>query len=65
MAPEPTLERPRAHLGLKVPVRRPDIYAHNPFAPLYDLEAARDELGYEAQFDLRALLYPAEAAGAW
>jgi hypothetical protein len=64
MAPEPTLERLQRFLNTRVPVRRPEIYAHNPFAPLYDLQAARDELGYEAQFDLRLLLYPAEAAAA-
>jgi nucleoside-diphosphate-sugar epimerase len=62
LAPEPTLERLQRYLGVKVPVRRPDVYARNPFAPLYDLQAARDELGYEAQFDLRPLLYPAETA---
>jgi nucleoside-diphosphate-sugar epimerase len=61
MAPKPTLERLQCYLGVKVPVLRPEVYARNPFAPLYDLEAARDELGYEAQFDLRPLLYPAEA----
>jgi nucleoside-diphosphate-sugar epimerase len=64
MAPEPTLERLQRYLGVKVPVRRPEVYARNPFAPLYDLEAARDELRYEAQFDLRPLLYPAEAGAA-
>jgi nucleoside-diphosphate-sugar epimerase len=64
MAPEPTLERLQRFLNTRVPVRRPEIYAHNPFAPLYDLQAARDELGYEAQFDLRPLLYPAEATAA-
>jgi nucleoside-diphosphate-sugar epimerase len=62
LAPEPTLERLQRYLGVNVPVRWPEIYARNPFAPLYDLQAARDELGYEAQFDLRPLLYPAETA---
>ncbi len=61
MAPEPTLERFERTIGAKATVRRPDIYARNPFAPLYDLEAVRDELGFEAQFDLRPLLYPAQA----
>ncbi len=64
MAPEPTLERLRRVLGLDVPVQRPEVYARNPFAPLYDLQAARDDLGYEAQFDRRPLLYPAKVAGA-
>ena len=31
----------------------------NPFAPLYDLSPARDQLGFEAQHDMRKLLYPA------
>lgn len=58
MAPEPTLERLRHYLGEDVPVRRPEVYARNPFAPLYDLDAARDEIGFEARYDLRPLLYP-------
>jgi nucleoside-diphosphate-sugar epimerase len=62
MAPEPTLERLHGYLGMKVPVRRPEVYVRNPFAPLYDLQPAQDELGFEAQFDLRPLLYAAEAA---
>ena len=59
MAPEPTVERLQRYLGQNVTVRRPEVYARNPYAPLYDLDAARDELGFEAQFDLRPLLYPA------
>jgi UDP-glucose 4-epimerase len=55
-APEPTLDRLRRYLGHGTPVRRPQVYLRNPFAPLYDLEAARDDLGYEAQHDLRPLL---------
>ena len=62
MAPEPTLERLRRNLGQDVPVRRPEIYKQNPFAPLYDLTAAHDELGYEAKHNLRPLLYPSEAS---
>jgi nucleoside-diphosphate-sugar epimerase len=64
MAPEPTLERLYRNLGMKVPVRQPEVYARNPFATLYDLQPARDELGFEAQFDLRPVLYAAEAAAA-
>ena len=64
MAPEPTLERLRRVLGVDVPVQRPEVYARNPFAPLYDLQAARDDLGYEAKFDRRPLLYPASVDGA-
>jgi len=57
LAPESTLDRLRHYLGHDTPVRRPQVYLRNPFAPLYDLEAARDELGYEAQHDLRPLVY--------
>jgi nucleoside-diphosphate-sugar epimerase len=56
LAPEPTLDRLRHYLGHDTPVRRPQVYLRNPFAPLYDLEAARNDLGYEAQHDLRPLL---------
>ncbi len=61
MAPEPTLERLRRNLGQDVPVRQPQVYKKNPFAPLYDLTTARDGLGYEAEHNLRPLLYPSEA----
>ncbi len=64
MAPEPTLERLRRVLGVEVPVLRPEVYARNPFAPLYDLQAARDDLGYEPQYDQRPLLYPAKVVSA-
>jgi nucleoside-diphosphate-sugar epimerase len=61
MANEPTLDRLRTYLGRDVPVRRPEIYARNPFAPLYDLDAAREGLGFEAQYDLRPMLHSPEA----
>jgi nucleoside-diphosphate-sugar epimerase len=57
LAPEPTLDRLLHYLGHDTPVRWPQVYLRNPFAPLYDLEAARDELGYEAQHDLRPLIH--------
>jgi len=56
LAPEPTLERLERHVGHRVDVRRPEVYASNPHAPLYDLTRARDALGFEAQHDLRHLL---------
>ena len=62
MAPEPTLERMQRYLRQGVTVRQPEVYKNNPFAPLYDLTAARDDLGYAAEHDLRPLLYPAETA---
>lgn len=56
LAPEPTLERLERYMGHRVDVRRPEVYASNPHAPLYDLTRARDALGFEAQHDLRHLL---------
>jgi nucleoside-diphosphate-sugar epimerase len=58
LAPEPTIERLAAYMGRRVPVKRPEVYAANPFAPLYDLAPARDALGFEARYDQRALLHP-------
>jgi nucleoside-diphosphate-sugar epimerase len=53
LAPEPTIERLERWLKRPVPVRRPALYARNPWAPLYDLAPARDLLGFEAEHDLR------------
>lgn len=58
LAPEPTLERLAAYMGKRIAVKRPEVYAANPFAPLYDLAPARETLGFEAQHDMRKLLYP-------
>jgi len=38
------------------------VYQNNPLAPLYDLDAARDELGFQAEHDLRSLLCACETA---
>jgi len=64
LAPEPTLERLRNYLGHDTPVQRADVYVSNPFAPLYDLTAARDDLGYEAEQDLRPLYCPGSPTAA-
>ena len=56
LSPNPTIERLERHLGHRVEVRRPDVYARNPFAPLYDLGLARDVIGFEAEHDLRHLV---------
>ncbi len=64
LAPAPTLERLRHYLGRETPVQRPQVYQRNPFAPLYDIESARHDLGYEAQHDFRPLLYPDTSAAA-
>ena len=56
LAPNPTIERLEQYLKRPVDVRRPAIYARNPYAPLYDLTLARDLLGYEPEHDLRHLV---------
>ncbi len=54
LAPEPTIERLTEQLdGEQIPVKAPAVYEASPFAPLYDLTAARDGLGFEAQHDMR------------
>lgn len=60
LAPEPTLERFERLTGRKPEVRRPELYAQNPFAPLYDLSPSREILGFEAQHDLRAMAFDAD-----
>lgn len=55
LSPEPTLERLRSALGDLPPVRDPDLYRANPFAPLYDLRRSREVLGFDAQFDARSV----------
>lgn len=53
----PTLERMREYLGGNLPeVVKPDVYAQNPYAPLYDMSHAREVLGYEPKYDARAVL---------
>lgn len=58
LAPEPTIERLARIMGRHIPVKRPEVYKANPYAPLYDLAPARDDLGFEAEHDMRSLLYP-------
>ena len=41
LAPEPTIERLAARMGRRIPVKRPEVYAENPHAPLYDLTRPR------------------------
>ncbi len=57
LAPEPTVERLERRLGRKVALKRPEVYRAEPFAPLYDLEPAREKLGFLAEHDQRRLLY--------
>ncbi|MEH3148679.1 MAG: NAD(P)-dependent oxidoreductase [Methylobacterium frigidaeris] len=56
LSPEPTLDRLRRLHGGSVAVRRPEIYARQPFAPLYDLSPAADRLGFVAEHDQRHLV---------
>ncbi len=56
LAPDPTLERLERFVKHPIPVRRPDVYAKNPYAPLYDLSPAREVLGFEPHHDLRHLV---------
>ncbi len=56
LSPEPTLERLRRLHGGSVEVRNPDVYARQPFAPLYDLTHAAERLGFVAEYDQRHLL---------
>lgn len=56
LSPEPTLDRLRRLHGGSVEVRDPNIYAKQPFAPLYDLTHAAERLGFVAEHDQRHLL---------
>lgn len=57
LAPEPTVERLAKRLGREVALKQPEVYRENPFAPLYDLAPAREQLGFVAEHDQRRLLY--------
>jgi nucleoside-diphosphate-sugar epimerase len=56
LSPEPTLDRLRRLHGGSVEIRAPEIYAKQPFAPLYDLTHAAERLGFVAEHDQRHLL---------
>ncbi|NNM75286.1 NAD-dependent epimerase/dehydratase family protein [Enterovirga aerilata] len=56
LSPEPTLDRLRRLHGDAVEIRDPEIFARNPFAPLYDLTHAAERLGFVAQYDQRHLI---------
>jgi nucleoside-diphosphate-sugar epimerase len=61
LSPEPTLERLARVLGSLPEVRHPAVYEANPFAPLYDLTRSREVLGFDAQYDARAVSLLEEA----
>ncbi|MEP7456599.1 NAD(P)-dependent oxidoreductase [Phyllobacterium sp. SB3] len=56
--PQPTLERLKSICPVLPIVNDQKLYEEQPFAPIYDLEHARNRLGYSPQHDLRALVYP-------
>lgn len=58
LAPEKTIERFAAQSGTAPQIKRPAVYDADPFAPLYDLTAAEQHLGFVAEHDMRSLLYP-------
>ncbi|MGI9425887.1 MAG: NAD-dependent epimerase/dehydratase family protein [Hyphomicrobiaceae bacterium] len=58
LAPDPTIERLAGRMdGVRIPVKQPEVYEASPFAPLYDLAAAQNALGFAAEHDLRQVLY--------
>ncbi|EDP66085.1 hypothetical protein BAL199_24099 [alpha proteobacterium BAL199] len=57
LALEPTTDRLTAKTGRETEIRDLALYRNNPNAPLYDLSAAADRLGFQAQHDLRRVLY--------
>jgi nucleoside-diphosphate-sugar epimerase len=61
LSPEPTLDRLRRLHGDAVQIRKPELYAQHPFAPLYDLSHAAERLGFVAEYDQRALITPTVA----
>lgn len=56
LSPEPTLDLLRRLHGDQVEIRAPELYAKQPFAPLYDLTHAAGRLGFVAAHDQRHLL---------
>jgi nucleoside-diphosphate-sugar epimerase len=62
LSPEPTLDRLRRLHGNAIEIRNPDVYARQPFAPLYDLSHAAHRLGFVAKYDQRHLIGLASAS---
>ncbi len=61
LSPEPTLDRLRRLHGDAIEIRTPEVYAKQPFAPLYDLTHAATGLGFVAAYEQRHLLAGAPA----
>jgi hypothetical protein len=56
LSPEPTLDRLRQLHGDTIEIRDPEVYARQPFAPLYDLSNTAQRLGFLAKYDQRHLI---------
>ena len=67
LSPKPTLDRLREVLGTLPPIRKPEIYKENPFAPLFDLTHTRERLGFRTSirrsqyFDGSDFMIPAKS----
>lgn len=53
LSPRPTLELIEARFGHVPELKRPELYADNPQAAIYDIAHARATLGYEPESDWR------------
>lgn len=55
--PKPTIDNLANQMGgTRIPVKKPDVYETSPFAPIYDLDDAKEGLGFSPEHDLRAKL---------
>ncbi|GMG83152.1 NAD(P)-dependent oxidoreductase [Paralimibaculum aggregatum] len=60
---EPTLERAKRRFGLTdAQIARPELYAADPLAGIFDISAAREKLGYAPKIGWREMFARAEAA---
>jgi len=55
LAPEPTLDWVKRRTGTLPRIRDEHLYEREPYAPLYDLAATRERLGFVPEFDLREI----------
>lgn len=58
LSPIPSLELVRAAFGMVPEIRKPEWFAANPHAALYDISKARRVLGYTPPSDWRRLVAP-------
>ncbi|MBL26221.1 MAG: hypothetical protein CMM50_01540 [Rhodospirillaceae bacterium] len=55
-APEPTIDFMRRRFGDIPEIRKPEVYAANPFAAIFDGAKAAEMLGFRPQYDWRRFL---------